>query len=145
MVLCLVKCSVWYRVEPRRRREGTFYSARPPSGPAAGETRRRRLHAFDLLCHLVLLHVEAESDEVTEKVSGEKVVIWLKQDQIGLALGPFRSDMGDIGTDLSVFFLLQFSFLLLFLLYPFFSPLSRFLLFRLSYLFSFSEARTLNN
>ena len=39
-------------VEPRRRREGTFYSARPPSGPAAGETRRRRLHAFDLLCHL---------------------------------------------------------------------------------------------
>ena len=59
-------------VEPRRRREGTFYSARPPSGPAAGETRRRRLHAFDLLCHLLLLHMEAESNEVAEEV---KVVI----------------------------------------------------------------------
>ena len=63
-------------VEHRRRREGTFYSARPPSGPAAGETGRRRLHAFDLLCHLVLLHMEAESDEVAEEVSvSEKVVI----------------------------------------------------------------------
>ena len=63
-------------VEHRRRREGTFYSARPPSGPAAGETRRRRLHAFDLLCHLVLVYMEAESDEVAEEVSGgEKVVI----------------------------------------------------------------------
>ena len=63
-------------VEHRRRREGTFYSARPPSGPAAGETRRRRLHAFDLLCHLLLVHMEAESDEVAEEVSvSGKVVI----------------------------------------------------------------------
>ena len=63
-------------VEHRRRREGTFYSARPPSGPAAGETRRRRLHAFDLLCHLLLVHMEAESNEVAEEVLvSEKVVI----------------------------------------------------------------------